>query len=131
ERLRARDHRQRRQRARLQPAEEVADAPGDARPERDGGGYQLLDGAGRGDRVELVRVVEDGGFGRARRACVVVACDRVEQLRTDVRLEGRGAILDEPQAEMDVAEQPALVGLAGDGSAAELERPAGVVDERG
>ena len=103
---------QRRERPALQPAEEVADAPGDARPEREdrrehgsGGGLNRAD---RGGRVELVRVVEHGRLGGASAPRVVVAGDRVQELGAHVLGQLARALLDQPQAEVDVAEQPAL-----------------------
>jgi hypothetical protein len=41
-----------------------------------------------GDGVELVRVVEDGGLGRLRRAGVVLARDCVQELGPRVRIKG-------------------------------------------
>ena len=59
--------------------------------------------ASRGDRVELIRVVERRGFGGARRARVVVARDRVQQLRAHIGLERGCARLHESQPEMHVS----------------------------
>ena len=56
--------------------------------------------------------------------------DGVKQFRPDFSLERRGAFLDHPQAEVDVTEQPALLGTAERGPALELERPAQVVEQR-
>src|SRR5512133_1034196 len=39
-----------------------------------------------GDRVELIRVIEHRRFGGARSPCVVMAGDRMQQLRARVRL---------------------------------------------
>ena len=88
-------------------------------------------GTRRGDRVELVRVVEHGRLGGARRAGVVVAGDRVQQLGAGCRVEPVGALLDQAQAEMDVAEQAPLLGEPVRRGGAELERAADVVQERG
>jgi hypothetical protein len=49
----------------------------------------------RGDRVELVRVVEDGRLGRAGGARVVVDGDRVQELRPRVAWEVDRVLLDE------------------------------------
>ena len=123
-------------RARAAPrADEVGDPPDEARAEREHDARHreasVVDRPGRGDRVELVRVVEDGRLGRPRRACVVVAGDAVEQLGARLAVEPVGALLDQAQPEMDVAEQPSLLGLAERRAAAELERAADVVQERG
>src|SRR5205823_23794 len=71
-----------------------------------------------------------GGFGGACGARVVVGRDRVQELRPRLRVERSRVLLDEPQPEMDMAEEAALLRLPEDGPAAELERPAGVVQER-
>ena len=60
-------------------------------------------------RVELVRVVEHGGLGGTRRAAVVVRRDRVEELGEHLRLDAGAPLLDEPEPEMDVTEQRALL----------------------
>jgi uncharacterized protein (DUF1015 family) len=68
-------------------------------------------------------VVEDGRLRGSGRARVVVAGDRVEEL-------GRRAELFEgAQSEVDVAEQPALVGRGEDRRRSELARTPDVVDE--
>ena len=76
-----------------QAAEEVADAAGDGRAEREEdrghAGGSVADGPRRGDGVELVRVVEHGRLGRAGGAAVVVAGDRVQQLRAHCGIERR------------------------------------------
>ena len=75
-------------------------------------------------------MVEDRGLGRARGAGVVVRADRVQELGADSGLERRGALLDQAQAQMDVAEQAALLGRFEDRPARQLDRPADVVEER-
>jgi uncharacterized protein (DUF1015 family) len=75
-------------------------------------------------------VVEDGGLGRPRGACVVVRRDRVEELRANVRLERGGARLDEAQTEVDVPEEPSLHGRLEHRGPPELLRPPDVVQER-
>src|SRR5438045_977400 len=90
-----------------------------------------LDGARSGDRVELVRVVEDGGLGGPGGTGVVMGGDAMEQLCALGRGQSFRAFLDQAQAEVDMTEQPALVGRCERRPACELERPAGVVDERG
>ena len=87
----------------------------------------LADGPGRGLRVELVRVVEHGRLGGARRLPVVVCGDRVEELGANRGVETGGPLLDQAQAEMDVTEQAPLLRRAERGPAAELERAADVV----
>ena len=78
-RLRDREDGQHRRRPGLQAAEEVGHSPRCARGERQqnsGHAGARLGAVHRprgGDRVELVRVVEDGRLGRLRRAGVVVA----------------------------------------------------------
>jgi hypothetical protein len=56
--------------------------------------------------------------------------DSVQQLGAKLRLQGGRALLDEPQAEVDVAQQPAFVGDAERRAALELDRPADVVQQR-
>jgi hypothetical protein len=76
-------------------------------------------------------VVQDGGLGRPGRAGVVMRRDRVKQLRLRLRVERLGTLLDQPEPEVDVAEQPALRGLAETGAGAELRGAADVVEQRG
>ena len=92
-----------------------------------GSRWAAIDRPRGGDRVELVRVVEHGGLGRPRAARVVMHGHGVEQLGPHLDLQRRRALLDQPQAEMDVAEQPALVRRAERRPALELERPADVM----
>jgi hypothetical protein len=61
----------------------------------------------------------------------VVRRNGVQELRPGVGFELRGALLDQAQAEVDVAEQAALIGLPEGWPAFELERPADVVEQRG
>ena len=61
-------------------------------------------GARGGYGVELVRVIEDGRFRGSRGAEIVVDRDRVQELGAYLGLESRGSLLDQAQAEMDVAE---------------------------
>jgi len=70
-------------------------------------------------------VIEDSRFGGAGRAGVVVASDRVEQLRGSIEL------LEETQTEVDVTEEAAFLGRREDRWPAELARPPNVVDEGG
>ena len=98
------DRRRRRRRPELRPRARLEPA----RREAALGGS--LDGARCGQRVQLVGVVEAGRLGGSRGARVVVAGDCVEQLGADALVELRRSLLDEPQAEMDVTEQPALLG---------------------
>ena len=85
---------------------------------------RLFDRSGRRDGVELVRVVEDARLGGPRR-CVVMRRDRVQHLRRCV------VLLDQPQPEVDVAEQPTLVRRPERRPAPELAHAADVVEERG
>src|ERR671917_417884 len=91
---------------------------------------RLVDRARRGDGVELVRVVEDGRLGRPRGARVVVRGDGVEELGADVRLERGGALLDQPQAEVNVPEEPPFGRRGEERPASELLGPPDVVEER-
>ena len=76
-------------------------------------------------------MVEHRRFGRPRRAYVVVARDRVQHLRAHASvIEQLAALFDQPQPEMHVAEQAALVGRPEHRAAAELERAPDVVHER-
>ena len=70
-------------------------------------------------------MIEDSRLGGAGRASVVVASDRVEQLRRSIEL------LEETQPEVDVAEEAAFLGRREDRWPAELARPPDVVDEGG
>ena len=108
--LRDHEHREHVEPARRNAAEEVADAPAPA-PSRASAAAtrrQSPDGAGRGLRVELVRVVEHGRLGRARRAAVVVRGDRVQELGATAGSTAR-TLLDQSHAELHVAEELALV----------------------
>ena len=90
----------------------------------------VADGACRGLRVELVRVVEHGRLGGSGGRAVVVARNRVQQLGEDSRIEVASAFLDRPQAEVDVSEKPAFVRRPERRAWAELADPAEVVQER-
>ena len=91
----------------------------------------VADRAGRSLCVELVRVVEDGCLCRPGSLPVVVASDGVEELGQDGRVEVRRPLFAHPQAEMDMAEEATLLGLAERGAPCELANPAEVVEERG
>ena len=54
-------------------------------------------------------MVEDGRLGGTCRGPIVVGCDRMEELRENGRIEVARALLDQPQAEVDVAEEAPLV----------------------
>ena len=75
-------------------------------------------------------MVEHGRLGCPGRAGVVMAGDRVEELRRASAARPARALLDETQAEVDVAEQTALVGLAEGRALRQLARPPDVVEER-
>src|SRR5262249_20915493 len=83
----------------------------------------------RGDRVELVRVVQDGRLGGLGRPGVVVGGDRMKQLRTRGRVERLGPLFDQPRAQVDVAEQAPLGGLPEARGRLELDGAAQVVEQ--
>jgi hypothetical protein len=91
----------------------------------------VADRACRGLCVQLVRVVEDSRLGRARGGSVVVCRNGVQELREDGRVEVACALLDHPKAEVDVSEEPPLLGLAECRAAAELAYAPEVVEECG
>jgi len=76
-------------------------------------------------------MVENRGFGGARRTHVVMARHRVQQLCAHAGIERRRTLLDQPQAEMDVTEQPSFVRWPEHRPASELACPPDVVYERG
>src|SRR5829696_10258341 len=102
-----------------------------ATPRKPADGARLVDGSRGSDRVELVRVVQNRCLGASSGAGVVMNGHRVEQLGANRCLEYRSAILDQPQAQMHVAEQPALLGRSKRWPALELERPADIVHQCG
>ena len=75
-------------------------------------------------------MVENGRLGRPRGVAVVVGGDRVQKLGAHLRVERLGPLLDEPQAEMDVAEQPPLLGRPEGRTAAQLADASDVVQKR-
>jgi hypothetical protein len=89
----------------------------------------VADGARRGLRVELVRVVEHGRLGGACCRAIVVACDGVQELREDGGIEISRSLFDHPQPKMDVAEEAALLGGSERRRRPELADPPDVVDE--
>src|SRR5215218_4623688 len=93
--------------------------------------WRSLHGPGGGDRVELIRVVEDGRLRRPGGAGVVVARDRVQKLGARLRVEAASALVDQAQAEVDVSEQAPLPGRPEHGSGRQLAGSSDVVDERG
>jgi hypothetical protein len=76
-------------------------------------------------------VIEDRGLRCADAARVVVDGDGVQDLREDAVVEAASPFLDEPQAEVDVAEQLAFVGREKERPAVELANAPGVVQQRG
>ena len=83
---------ERAERPSLERPEEVRESPRQARAERESdrphrATLAVRNGTRRSDRVELIRVVEHRRLGGAGRACVVVAGDRVQELRTGGCLE--------------------------------------------
>ena len=121
---------ERREAAREVAAEIVRDAPRHARREGEERRGHVSYRTSRGDRVELVRVIEHRRLRRAARARIVVRADRVQELGAQRRLQVGGAILDEAQAEMDVAEEGSFLRRPEERCAAELDLPAEVVEER-
>ena len=75
-------------------------------------------------------MVEDRCLGRSSRTRVVMDGDGVEELSKRAAVECVGTRLDQPDPELDVTEEAALVRGPEDRCTAELERPAGVVQER-
>ena len=75
-------------------------------------------------------MVEHRRLGRARSTRVVVTGDRVQQLGARVRLDAGASLLDHAQAEVDVAEQPTLVGLPEGRAGGQLRDAADVVQQR-
>ena len=94
-----------------------------------GGGGRLVDGPRSGDRVKLVRVVQDRRLGGSSGTGVVMNRHGVKQLRSNLCFQRRGSFIDQPQAEVDMTEQSALLGRAEGGPALELECPPNVVQE--
>ena len=76
-------------------------------------------------------MVEHGRLGGSRGRAVVVTRNRVQQLGESRRIEVASALLDHPQAEMDVAEQAPFVRRPEGRPWPELADPADVVQERG
>ena len=76
-------------------------------------------------------MVEDGCFGSARSRTVVMTGDGVEELRQRRRFEILRALFDHPQAEVNVPEQTALLGLPKRRPASELPDTTEIVQERG
>jgi hypothetical protein len=74
-------------------------------------------------------VVQHGRLGRAGRSGVVMGGDGVHQLGEHVALERLGPRLEQADAELDVAEEPALVGRPKVRRPPELHRAAGVVEQ--
>jgi hypothetical protein len=58
-----------------------------------------------------------------------MARDRVQELGPRLGVEVAGALLDEPQPEVDVTEQPSLLRLSEDRSRCEVARPPDVVQQ--
>ena len=75
-------------------------------------------------------MVEDGRLGGPCGRAVVMAGDRVEELCQHSGVEVLCALLDHPQAEVDVTEQAAFLGLPERRAAGELSSSADVVEER-
>jgi uncharacterized protein (DUF1015 family) len=94
-------------------------------------GSVVADGTRGGLGVELVRVVEHGRLGRACSGTVVVARDGMQELRENGRVEVSAALLDHPEPEVDMAEQPAFVALPERRPRPELAGPADVVQKGG
>jgi hypothetical protein len=76
-------------------------------------------------------VVEHGCLGRPRGTGVMVHRDRVEELGEHARRDSFRMLLDEAEAEMDVAEELPFVRREEERAPVELSHPTGVVKERG
>jgi hypothetical protein len=72
-------------------------------------------------------VIQHGRLGGARGTRIVMARDRVQELRACVGFECDRLRLHEPETKMNVAEQSSLVGLPERGTCRELRGPAHVV----
>ena len=99
------------QRSALKAAEKISDSPRRCGREGERGCEQLLHWPGGRDGVELIRVVEHRSLGGLGRAQVVMHRDSVQELGANLGLERRRPVLDQPQAQVDMAEQAAFVGL--------------------
>ena len=75
-------------------------------------------------------MVENGCLGSSRCWSVVVTRNRVQQLSENGRVKVPSALLDHPQAEVDVSEQAPLVRLPEGRARPELPDPAEIVQER-
>jgi len=75
-------------------------------------------------------VVEHEGFGGACRLPVVMRRNSMEELGGDIGRQCCGARLDQTEAEVDVAEESSLLGLAEGRATAELDRTSNVVEQR-
>ncbi len=76
-------------------------------------------------------MVEHGRLGGSRGARVVVRRDGVQELREDGALDSLGALFDQSQPEMHVAEQFPLGSREEERAPVELANAAGVVEQRG
>jgi hypothetical protein len=76
-------------------------------------------------------VVEDGGLGRPRGPKIVVHGDCVEQLGQDVSRHAVCTLLDQAQAQMNMAEELSFVRGQEERTAVELADASDVVQERG
>ena len=75
-------------------------------------------------------MIEHRGLGGARRAGVVMAGDRVQKLDGNSAVELGSAVLDQPQPEMHVSEETALVRLPERRSGGAFRCAADVMKER-
>ncbi len=75
-------------------------------------------------------MIQDGGFRGACGSTVVVARDRVQQLRQHGRVDRTCALLDQPQPEVDMTEQTALLRLPEGRATLQLAGAADVVQQR-
>ena len=76
-------------------------------------------------------MIEHGRLGGAGSGPVVMGGDGVQKLGEDGRIQITRALLDHPEAEVDVAEEPTLIGLTERRSTSELADAPHVVEERG
>ena len=74
-------------------------------------------------------MVEHGRFGRSRSGAVVMGGNGVQELGENGRVEVSCTLLDHPEPEVDVPEEPTLVGRAKRRSRTELADPSDVVQQ--
>jgi hypothetical protein len=75
-------------------------------------------------------VVEDRGFRRSGRAGVMVAGDRMQELRARLRAQPVAPLLDDAETEVDVAEEASHLGRSKARAGPQLRCSADVVQQR-